>query len=125
LTVNDTGVKYQLGKLETNLVEGGASFYVAVNASMPALSLVAEVPRQLKVASPSDIEGLVRSALPGLQLVHMPQVPMEVPVRPDTYHFSIENRGELYDAMLKNQAVAIYAPSTFTDLRLELYAISD
>jgi type VI secretion system protein ImpJ len=125
LNVSDAGVKYHLGRLDAALAEGGASFYLAINANMPALNLVAEVPRQLKIASPNDIDGLVRSALPGLQLVHMPQVPMEVPVRPDTYHFAIENRGELYDAMLKAQAVAIYAPSTFTDLRLELYAISN
>ncbi|WP_374579941.1 type VI secretion system baseplate subunit TssK [Pseudoduganella sp.] len=124
LNVSDNGMRYQQGRLDASLLEGKASFYLAVNANMPALSLVAEVPRQLKVASPDDIDSLVRNALPGLQLLHMPQVPLEVPVRPDTYHFSIENRGELYESMLKARAIAIYAPSTFADLKLELFAIS-
>lgn len=124
LTVSDNGMRYQQGRLDASLSGGKASFYIAVSANMPALSLVAEVPRQLKVASPDAIDSLVRNALPGVQLVHMPQVPMEVPVRPDTYHFSLENRGELFDAMLKSEAIAIYAPSTFAELKLELFAIA-
>ncbi|MGK5024730.1 type VI secretion system baseplate subunit TssK [Janthinobacterium sp. RB2R34] len=114
---------YYQGKIAATLTERKAGLYLAVSAHMPALNLVAEVPRQLKIASPHDIEALIRSALPGLQLVHMAQVPMEVPVRPNAYYFSIDSRGELYEAMMKSQAIAIYAPSTFTDLRLELFAI--
>lgn len=125
LTVSEQGMRYQQGRLDSALVEGKASLYVAVSANMSALNLVAEVPRQLKIASPDDIDSLVRSALPGLQLVHMPQVPLEVPVRPDTYYFSLENRGELYEAMLKAQSIAIYAPSTFAELKLELFAITN
>lgn len=125
LTASENGTRYQKGRLDPALVEGKAPLYVAVSANMSALNLVAEVPRQLKIASPDDIDSLVRSALPGLQLVHMPQVPLEVPVRPDTYYFSLESRGELYDAMLKAQSIAIYAPSTFAELKLELFAITN
>lgn len=114
---------YYQGKIDATLTERKAGLYLAVSAHMPALNLVAEVPRQLKIASPHDIEALIRSALPGLQLVHMAQVPMEVPVRPNAYYFSIDGRGELYETMMKAQAIAIYAPSTFTDLHLELFAI--
>ena len=116
---------YHQGKVDATLLDRKAGLYLAVTANMPALNLVAEVPRQLKIASPHDIEALIRSALPGLQMVHMAQVPMEVPVRPNAYYFSIDNRGELYEAMMKAQAIAIYAPSTFTELRMELFAITD
>jgi len=121
LTASDAGAGYLLGKLEA---VDKAALYLAINANMPAVNLIAEVPRQLKVAAPEDIESLVRNALPGLQLLHMPQVPLEVPVRPNTYHFSIENRGELYDSMRKAGTMAIYAPGTLADLKLELYAIT-
>jgi type VI secretion system protein ImpJ len=125
LTVDTERVQYHHGQLDAALMDRKGGLYIAVNANMPALNLVAEVPRQLKVASPNHVESLVRSALPGLQLVHLAQVPMEVPVRPNAFYFSIENRGELYDAMIKAQAIAIYAPSTFDDLRLELFAITN
>ncbi len=125
LTLDKEQGPYHQGKIDATLLDRKAGLYLAVTANMPALNLVAEVPRQLKIASPHDIEALIRSALPGLQLVHMPQVPMEVPVRPNAYYFSIDNRGELYEAMMKAQAIAIYAPSTFTELRMELFAITD
>lgn len=124
LTISDQGMRYHHAALDPTLLERKAALYIAVNASMPALNLVAEVPRQLKIASPHEIDALVRSALPGVPLSHMPQVPMEVPVRPETYYFSLEHRGDLYEAILKAQSIAIYAPATLTDLRLELFAIS-
>ena len=125
LTLDKEQGQYHQGKIDAMLQDRKAGLYLAVTANMPALSLVAEVPRQLTIASRHDIEALIRSALPGLQLVHMAQVPMEVPVRPNAYYFSIDNRGELYEAMMTAQAIAIYAPSTFTELRMELFAITD
>jgi type VI secretion system protein ImpJ len=116
--------QYHLGRLDATLTGQKAGLYLAVSANMPALNLVAEVPRQLKLASPHDIDALIRSALPGLQLLHMAQVPMEVPVRPNAYYFSIDHRSELYEAAMKAQAIAIYAPNTFPELRLELFAIT-
>ncbi|WP_295990241.1 type VI secretion system baseplate subunit TssK [Rugamonas sp.] len=121
----DPRTQYFMGQLDSKLTEGKAVFYLAVGANMPALNLVAEAPRQLKIASPHDIVNLVRLALSGLQLVHLAQVPMEVPVRPDTHYFSIKNQGALYEAAMKARAITIFAPSTLTELRLELFAITE
>lgn len=90
---------------------------------MPALELVAIVPLQFKISSPDNIDLLLERALPGLQLRHMAQVPAEVPVRPNTYYFSIENKDTLYEAMLKAQAIAIYVPAGIEGLKLELFGI--
>lgn len=125
LIVDNGRGQYHHGKIDAALMDRRAGLYLAVTANMPALNLVAEVPRQLKVASPNDIDALIRSAMPGLHLVHMPQVPMEVPVRPNAYYFSIDSHGEMYEALIKAQAIAIFAPSTITELRLELFAITD
>ncbi|TWI60950.1 type VI secretion system protein ImpJ [Pseudoduganella lurida] len=96
---------------------------LAVNADMPAIELVAAVPLRFKMASPDAVERLVGIALPGVELVHMAQVPTEVPVRPNTYYFSVEPKGQLYEDMLKAQAMTVYAPGGMKGLRLELFAI--
>ena len=62
-------------------------------------------------------------ALPGVELVHMPQVPPDVPVRPNTYYFSLARKGPLYDAMLAAQALTLYAPTGMQSLKLELFAL--
>jgi type VI secretion system protein ImpJ len=45
-------------------------------------------------------------------------------VRPDTYYFVLENKGTLYENMLKAQAISIYVPNGIRDLKLELIAIA-
>ncbi len=112
------------GKLDATKIDATTLLCLAVNADMPALELVAIVPNRFKVGSPDDVERLVVSSLPGVELVHMPQVPAAIPVRPNTYYFSIENRGDLYESMRKAQAISIYAPGGMQGLKLELIALS-
>ncbi|MBJ7308830.1 type VI secretion system baseplate subunit TssK [Rugamonas sp. CCM 8940] len=115
---------HHLGRLDAASIAAGTTLYLAVNADMPALSLVAAVPTLFKVGCKEDVQAFVRSALPGLALVHMPQVPAELPLRPNTYYFSIEKKSERYEAMVKARDIAIYAPGTVKDLKLELFAIT-
>jgi type VI secretion system protein ImpJ len=112
------------GQLEATRVDRQTALCLAVNADMPALELVSVVPLRFKVGSPDDIERIIGLALPGIELVHMAQVPSEVPVRPNTYYFSVESKGTLYDNMLKAQAIAIYVPTGIKGLRLELFGIT-
>ena len=110
--------------LDPARVDMHTALCLAVNAEMPALELVAVVPLQFKISSPDHLDQLVARALPGAELRHMAQVPAEVPVRPHTYYFAIENKGALHEAMIRAQAIAIYVPSGIRGLKLELFGIS-
>ena len=76
------------------------------------------------MAGPDDVEKLVLSAMPGIKLTHAPQVPAAIPVKPGTYYFAVESRGAMYERMLKQQSVMIYAPNGIADLKLELLAVA-
>ena len=114
---------YYQGALDSGKIDDRTMLYLAVSANMPALQLVEAVPLRFKVGAPEDVEKFVLSALPGVKLSHAPQVPSALPVRPETYYFSIDSRGVLYEAMLKAQAISIYVPAGLEDLRLELVAV--
>jgi type VI secretion system protein ImpJ len=96
---------------------------LGVRADMPALELVAAVPNRFKIGSPDDVGRMVASALPGVELVHMPQVPSTVPIRPNTYYFSLASKTTLYENMLKSQAVTVYVPSGIRELKVEMFAV--
>jgi type VI secretion system protein ImpJ len=115
---------YHLGALDSGKINGQTTLYLGVAADMPALQLVEIVPLRFKIGAPEDVDKLVLSAMPGVRLVHAPQVPSAVPVRPDTYYFVLENRGVLYESMLKAQAISIYVPNGIRDLKLELIGIA-
>jgi type VI secretion system protein ImpJ len=112
------------GTLDPAKVTPTTQLCLAVNADMPALELVAAVPIRLKLGAPEDLEMIVGSALSGLALSHMPQVPTAVPVRPNTYYFSVATKGTLYENALKAGALAFYAPDGIPGLKIELIAIN-
>jgi type VI secretion system protein ImpJ len=66
----------------------------------------------------------VLSAMPGVRLVHSPQVPSALPVKPDTYYFAVDNKSPLYERMLQAQSLSIYVPSGIQNLQLELLAVT-
>lgn len=90
---------------------------------MPPAELVDVVPTRLKMGAPDDVDKLLLSAMPGVRLVHAPQVPAAVPVRPGAYYFQVEARGALYERMLQAQTVTLYVPSGIPDIQLELVAV--
>ncbi|PIL41167.1 type VI secretion system baseplate subunit TssK [Massilia psychrophila] len=70
-----------------------------------AYRLRAAVPIRFKISSSTNIDDIVRLALPGVKLTHMVQV--QVPVRLNTHYFSLENKGMLFEAMLKTQTLTL------------------
>lgn len=115
---------FHQGRLDSEQLSGNTQFYLGVSAAMPPMELVEAVPLRFKVGAPDDVDKLVLSAMPGVRLVHAPQVPAAVPVRPGAYYFTLEARGPLYERMLQAQSVTVYVPAGVQDLKLELIAVN-
>lgn len=96
---------------------------LAIDADMPALQLVAAVPNRIKLGAPDDIEKILGSALSGIPIAHMPQVPSAVPVRPGTCYFSISTKSVLYENAVKAGALAVLALEGIPGLKIELIGI--
>jgi type VI secretion system protein ImpJ len=115
---------FHQGRLDAEQITPKTQLFLGVSAAMSPAELVDVVPQRFKVGAPDDVEKLVLSAMPGVRLVHAPQVPAAVPVRPGSYYFTLEPRGMLYERMMQAQALTLYAPSGIQDLRLELVAVN-
>jgi type VI secretion system protein ImpJ len=110
-------------RLDSDKLTEGALLYLSVGSDMPPAELVEIVPVRIKLGAPDDVEKLVLSAMPGVKLMAAPQVPAAIPVRPGSYYFSIEPHGPIYERMMQAKSLAIYVPSGFKDLKLELMAV--
>ncbi|MEQ6341587.1 MAG: type VI secretion system baseplate subunit TssK [Gammaproteobacteria bacterium] len=124
IALSEIKPSYYHGMLDSGKINDKTVFYLAIGANLPAIELVDIVPLRFKIGAPDDVEKFVLSAMPGVKLVHTPQVPGAVPVRPDTYYFSVENKGPMYERMLQAQSISIYVPSGIPDLKLELLAVT-
>lgn len=124
INLREVRPSYHQGMLDSGKISEKTTFYLAVSANLPAVELVEIVPLRFKIGAPEDVDKFVLSALPGVRIVHSPQVPAAVPVRPDTYYFTIENKGPMYERMLQAQSISIYVPAGISELHLELLAVN-
>jgi len=115
---------YLGGRLDSEKIDDKTTFYLSISADMPALELVDIVPLRIKLGAPDDVDKFVLSAMPGVKLIHAPQVPAALPVKPDTHYFVVENKGPLYERMLQAQSLSIYAPSGIHNLTIEMMAVT-
>lgn len=116
---------FHSGVLETDKITAQTTLVLGVKASMSPAEMVEIVPMRFKAGSPDDVDKLVLSAMGGIRLTHLPQVPAAIPVRPGCYYFELESKSALYERMLKAQNITVYAPAGMSDLELELFALNN
>jgi type VI secretion system protein ImpJ len=81
------------------------------------------VPHLVKISSQDDIQRLVRNALPGLSIRHVPVPPSAIPVKLDNQYFALNQGGELWNAMMLSRQIAVHAPGEIVDPKMELLIV--
>lgn len=125
IALRENKPSFHTGVLDTDKITPQTTLVLSIKAAMPPAELVDIVPMRFKAGAPDDVEKLVLSAMSGIRLTHLPQVPAAIPVRPGCYYFELESKSPLYERMLKAQNITIYAPAGMPDLELELFALNN
>ena len=94
--------------------------FLAIRATVKPDELIRRVPQLLKVSSADRIEGLIRRALPGVQLRYTPEPPSAIPLKLDHRYFALERSGEDWDAIRLSRHLAVYVPADLPGAELEL-----
>ncbi len=100
-----------------------AVLYLAVASSTRNAELSKRVPQLVKVADTGSMDRLIRQALPGLGLTHIPQPPDALPVRLDFQYFRIDKGGATWEMITMARDVAVYVPAEVEMPRVELVAL--
>src|ERR1035437_6214948 len=88
----------------------GTRMYLAISAGMNEAELIGKTPYLVKVCSASHIEHLVRQALPGVGLTHVPKPPGSIPVKLNYQYFSLNQSGIVWEAVGRARNLAAYVP---------------
>jgi type VI secretion system protein ImpJ len=129
VVLNEVKPSFYQGRLDNQKITEASNLYLSVSCAMPAAELVDVVPSRFKIGAPDDVEKAVLAAMPCVSIVHLPQVPAAIPVRPGAYYFALQSEGQqsqvqLYKRMLKAQTLSLYIPNGFGDIKLELMVIN-
>ncbi len=84
-----------------------------LRADLGEADLINMAPRLIKVCSARFVPELVRRALPGLNLTHLPVPPSAIRADADKQYFSIELTGPCWDHIQQTRRVGVYIPGDF------------
>ncbi len=102
-----------------------AQFYLAVSAGISEADIISRVPYQIKIGSLDKINILVSAGMPGLGLYHTPRPPEDIRMQMGYHYFRIETQGDYWEVIRQAKNLAVYVPSDFTEVKLELIAIKE
>jgi type VI secretion system protein ImpJ len=94
--------------------------YLAISSDTSEADLIARTPKLTKACSATHIEQLIRQALPGLTLTHVPVPPRAIPVKLRYQYFSIDRSGPVWEAVVRARNFAVYVPGDIRNPEMEL-----
>jgi type VI secretion system protein ImpJ len=94
--------------------------YLAVSAESSEDFVIKRVPQVVKVCSATHIDHLVKQALPGVELKHLPNPPSVIPVKLKYQYFSLNQAGPAWEAVRRSRNLAAYVPDDLAKPQLEL-----
>ncbi len=116
--------RWQVTLNDARLLEPeGVDFYLSVRSALPAAQVQNQFPRLCKVGAPDDVDHLVNAALDGVPLQPLSHVPAAIPLRLENQYFALDLAHAKGRAMLAHGVCALYVPSTFAEVKLELFAV--
>jgi type VI secretion system protein ImpJ len=96
---------------------------LGIQAAIGEAELIGRTRQLVKVCSSKFIPELVRRALPGLGLTHLPVPPSAIAAKVDYQYFSINRSGPCWEHLMQINMVGVYAPGELPSPELELVVI--
>jgi len=100
-----------------------ARWILAVQAAIGDAELISRTTQLVKVCSAQFVPQLVKRALPGMELTHLPVPPSAVSPRVESQYFAISRAGPCWDHILQTRRVGIYVPGEIPSPRVELLVV--
>lgn len=120
----EPGAKYFYeGDIKDQRCLNRSRWVLGVRSSAGEVDVMTKAPQLVKVCSAQFVPELVKRALPGLALTHLPVPPSAVSAKADFQYFSVSKGGPCWDHLQKTKRVGIYVPGDFTDVELELLVV--
>ena len=92
-----------------------ARWILGMRSSLGEADLMRLVPQLVKVCSARFVPELVKRALPGLELTHLPVPPSALQAEPDMQYFVVNITGPCWEHILSTRRVGIYIPGEISD----------
>jgi type VI secretion system protein ImpJ len=111
------------GEVSDQRLLGQTRWVFAIQSPIGEADVITSSPRLVKICSAQYIRELVKRALPGLALTHLPVPPSSISARVDTQYFGMSKAGPCWDSVVKTRRVGLYIPGELPDPKPELLVV--
>lgn len=102
-----------------------ARWIFSIRSSIGEVEVVQRTQQFVKICSNKFVPELVKRALPGLPLTHMPSPPSAVSPKVENQYFAINRSGPCWESIVKTRQVGVYVPRELPDAEMELLVVLD
>ena len=82
------------------------------------------LPGQITIGPAEDLQSMVRSAVPGIPLRHVPTVPREIPVRRQMIYFEFDQNNDFWRRLPQSAGLAIHVTGELREgMEMECWAV--
>lgn len=114
---------YFQGEVKDERCFGRTRWMLGIHAPIGEADLITKTGQLVKVCSARFVPELVKRALPGLTLSHLPVPPSAIAAKIDSQYFAISRTGPCWEDILKTKRVGLYVPGEFPSPELELIVL--
>lgn len=97
--------------------------YLAVSAETTPAEVMRKIPQLVKVSSHDNLDRLIRQALHGVGLTHVPNPPSAIPVKRSHQYFLLSQSGPEWEAIVRARNLSAYVTADMPDPQMELIII--
>ncbi len=115
--------RYLVADLPKRFFDSRNRFYLVLRSESGTDALVDSFQSSAKLAALDDLPTLIRRALPGVELIHMPVAPQGLPRRSYSFYFRIDTVSKWWEKVEKNGNIALDWPDAPHDLKAELVVL--
>ncbi len=94
--------------------------FLAFGVEGRAPEIAQRVPQLLKVAAAAQLDRLIRQALPGIVLTHVPNPPSAMPMKLNYHYFLVQKAGPEWEGVVRARNIAVYVPAELPEPQMEL-----
>ncbi len=111
------------GKITDQRCLGRSRWILAMRAATGEVEIITRTPQLVKFCSSQFVPELVRRALSGLPLTHLPAPPPAVSAKVDLQYFGITKTGPCWEHLVQTKQIGVYVPGDLPDAEMELLVV--
>ncbi|MBC8167123.1 MAG: type VI secretion system baseplate subunit TssK [Bryobacteraceae bacterium] len=114
---------FYVGEVSDTRCLGPSRWVLAIRSPIGEVELILRTPQLVKLCSRLFVPELVKRALPGMPLAHLPIPPTAISGRLDTQYFAVNRSGPCLEHINQTRQIGLYVPGEIPDPELELLVI--